>query len=158
MKICNSPLTWAHIFSHIQSSVGKKKKNPQKTPNNKRTLKPWKMCEQNPAKQKCVQYSGAQSIIAGGNAHAGTQYYQASKSCTCVRQDTAWWWSEPWYLQSFRGSTTNAWLKAYLEASCVRIRFLIGALEAVDTSSNVDTISLEKKVFTVLLMINILVL
>lgn len=58
-------------------------------------------------------------------------------------------------VQSFRVSATNAWLKAYLEASCVRIRFVFGALEAMDTSSTKrDTISLEKKVFIVL-MINI---
>lgn len=46
--------------------------------------------------------------------------------------------------------------ESLLKASCVRIYFLIEALEAMDTSSSgADTMPLEKKVLTVLLMISI---
>lgn len=100
-----------------------------------------------------VHKLNSHSIIAGGNARTRLPKAVLVSGRT---QHGKRWWSEPSCLQSFRGSTTRACLKAYLEASCVRIRFLIGALEAMDTSSpNTDTIFSENKVFTVLFMITI---
>lgn len=87
----------------------------------------------------------------------GTELHQASKSfALCqARHNMVRGGGLSHDVWSFIVRATVAWLKAYLEASCLRIRFVFGALEAIDTSSTkTDTISLEKKVVTVL-MINI---